>query len=102
MPQTFGDDKNVAEQNGGVEIEPADRLERDLGGEFRRANEFEKIVLFLELAIFRQCSSRLTHQPDGRTINGLAMTCVKKSLAVGQHWRGGFGLVGETSGHFQP
>ena len=62
-------DQDVAEKNGGIEIKPADGLERDFGGEFRGLHQFKKGVVFLQRAIFRQGAPGLAHQPDRRTIH---------------------------------
>jgi hypothetical protein len=57
--------QDVRKQDGGVEAEPADRLERYLDGIVRRENQIEKIAGFLpQGTIFRQVSPGLPHQPD--------------------------------------
>ena len=104
LPQTFGGDENVAEQNRRVETEPPDRLERDFGGEFGRLHQFEKGMFLPERAIFRQRAPGLAHEPDGRTIHGLARTGVEETPAAGQRSGGGPGRFGGSSGclHFDP
>ena len=42
LPQAFGDDEDVAEQNGGIEIKTADGLQGDFGGQFGGADQVEK------------------------------------------------------------
>ena len=39
------DDEDVREDDGGVEREPADGLQRDLGRQLRRAADLEEVVL---------------------------------------------------------
>ena len=82
LAEAFGDHEDVAEQNRRVEVEPADRLERDLGGEFGRPDQFQKGMLFLQFAVFRQGAAGLPHQPDGRAIHRAAMAGVEKPPAV--------------------
>ena len=47
LPHCFGNDQDVAEQDGGVKSEPPDRLERDLDGQVRRLGHLQKCMLFL-------------------------------------------------------
>jgi len=77
----FRDDKDVAEKNGSVEAEPADGLKGNFGREFGILDKLQESVFFLELAIFRKRTSRLTHQPDWRTIHRAAMASVEEALA---------------------
>jgi hypothetical protein len=99
LAHRLGNHEDVAEQNRGVKTEPADRLQRDFGGEFGRLDELQESVFLLELAIFRQRASRLAHEPDRRTVNGAAAAGVEKTPAVCQRWRSGFGLVGGNGCH---
>ena len=65
--ERVGNDQNVGEDDRGVEIEAADRLQRDLGGEFRREAEIEEAAGFgAHLAVFRQIAAGLAHHPDRR------------------------------------
>jgi hypothetical protein len=57
-------------------------LERDLGGKFRRLNEFNERVFLFKRSILRQSPSRLAHQPNWRVGQGTALNCIKKPLAV--------------------
>ena len=66
------DDEDVAENDGGVEGEPADGLQRDLGRELGRAADLEELVLLAELAELRQVAAGLAHHPHGRALHGLA------------------------------
>jgi hypothetical protein len=94
LPQTFGGDENVTEQNRRVKAEPADRLERDFGGEFGRLHQLKKGMFQPERAIFRQRAPGLAHEPDGPTIHGLARTGVEETPAAGQRGGGGPGRFG--------
>jgi len=65
--QRVGDHQDIREDDRGVEVEAADRLQRHLGGEFRRETQVEKAAgSGAQFAIFRQIASGLTHHPDRR------------------------------------
>ncbi len=100
LPQTFGDDEDVAEQNRRVKIKSLDGLQRDLGGQFGRADQCQKRMFALEFAIFRQGAPCLPHQPDRRAVHRPAAAGVQETLAVGQRGCPGFGLIGGNGGHF--
>ena len=52
--------------------EPADGLQRDLGGELWRAADLEELVLLAEVAELREVAAGLAHHPHGRALHGLA------------------------------
>src|SRR5216683_3050595 len=63
--ERVGNDENVGEDDRGIEIETADRLQRDLGGELRREAQIEEAAgLGAELAIFRQIAAGICRYPD--------------------------------------
>ena len=65
--ERVGNDQNVREDDRGVEIEAADRLQGDFGGEFRREAQIEKAPrLGAHFAVFRQIAAGLPHHPDRR------------------------------------
>ncbi len=79
--ERVGNDKNVREDDRGVEVEAADRLQRDFGGEFRREAQIEKAAGFgAHFAIFRQIAAGLPHHPDWRY----------RLPAAGKHFKEGF------------
>ena len=90
LPHRLGNDEDVAEQNGGIETEPADRLQRHLGGEFRRPDQFEERVLFLQRPVFRQRAPGLAHQPHGRAVHRQAAAGGEKTPAVVGRYGMGF------------
>ena len=70
--QCVGDHQDVREDDRGIESEPADRLQRDLGSKLRREAEIEEAAgLGAHLAIFRQIAAGLPHHPHRR--NGLSL-----------------------------
>ena len=79
--ERVGNDENVREDDRGVEVEAADRLQRDFGGEFRREAQIEKAAgLGAHFAIFRQIAAGLPHHPDRR----------HRLPAAGKHFKEGF------------
>ena len=60
-------DRQVAEQDGGIHAEAAQRLQRDLGGALGREAEREEVPgLGPQRAVFRQVAPGLAHQPHWR------------------------------------
>jgi hypothetical protein len=63
-------------------------LQRDFGGEFRRLDQFEEGMFFLELAVFRQRAPGLAHEPDRRAVHRLAGAGVRETAG---DWSAGAG-----------
>ena len=57
---------DVAEENGGIELEAPQRLQSHLGCKLRRARQFDEVDLRAKLAVLRQIAPGLAHDPDGR------------------------------------
>ena len=87
LSQALRDHEDIAEQNGGIEPEPTDWLERHFRGQLRRLDHFEERVLLLQSAILRQGAACLAHQPNRRIIHRAAGAGLKKALPRGQHRR---------------
>ena len=51
-------DEDVGEEDGRVDAEPRDRLQRDLGRQLRRAAAFQEIVALADRAVLRQVAAR--------------------------------------------
>ena len=80
--ECVGNDENVGEDDRGIEIEAADRLQCDFGGELRREAEIEEAAGFgADFTILRQIAAGLAHHPDRRHRLPLA----------GEHVEEGFG-----------
>src|SRR5687768_16844557 len=76
------DDQNIREQNCGIEPKTADRLQCNLGGEFRReAQRHERAGLLSQGAILRQITFRLPHHPDWRHGCTLSVQHAQKGFA---------------------
>ena len=87
--ERIGDHQNVGEDDRRIEAEPADRLQRHLGGQFRIEAEIEEAAgLGAHLAIFRQIAAGLPHHPDGRDGLPLAGEHVDEGLCrrLGHEW----------------
>ena len=82
--ERVGNDENVGEDDRGIEIEPADRLQRNLGGIFRREAEVEETSgLGAQLAIFGQITAGLPHHPDRRYLLPVAGKHVDEGFGSG-------------------
>ena len=87
--ERIGDHENIGEDDRGIEIETADRLQRHLGGILRREAEIEKAAgLGAQLAILRQIAAGLPHHPYRRHL----------LPAAGQYLEKGFhgGFLGQS------
>jgi DNA helicase IV len=82
---------DVAEQDRGVDAEPAHGLQRDLRCQLRGMHDLEKSVPFAQLPKFRQRSAGLSHEPHRRERRRPASAGEEKG-------RVGFGHRGEGSG----
>src|SRR5882672_1276704 len=68
----LGQEQDVAEDDGRVESrELPDRLQRDLGRELGGAADVENAVLLAQRPILGHIATRLSHEPDGRAVDGL-------------------------------
>ena len=63
---------DVREEHRRVDAVPADRLERHLGAELRRAGELEERVALAQRAVLGQRAAGLAHEPDRRALDRLA------------------------------
>jgi hypothetical protein len=71
--ERMGDDKDVGEDDRGIEVEASYRLQRHFGGIFGREAEIEKAAGFgSQFPIFRQIAAGLPHHPDRRNRLSLA------------------------------
>src|ERR1019366_2455141 len=81
LPQSPGQNQDVAEQDRGIEGITADRLQRDLGCQiWRRAQSNEVGNGGTDGAIFRQVAAGLPHQPHRRWPDRLTTQHAKQRL----------------------
>ena len=64
-------DQNVREKYRRVDADDVDGLYRDLSGKFRRFAESEEVRLTTDRAVLGQIPSRLTHDPNRRSLDML-------------------------------
>src|SRR5258708_27785387 len=80
------EDQNSREDDRGIEVEAADRLQRDFGGKLRGKTQVEKAPRFgAQFAIFRKIAAGLPHHPDRRHLLPAAGKHLKEGVfrAVG-------------------
>ena len=70
--------QDVGKQDGGVDVEPAYGLQRDLARQLRRPAAGEEVGLRAKRAVFRQVASGLTHDPDWRAFDALLPARTRK------------------------
>ena len=71
---------DVGEQDRRIHLEAAQRLQRHLGGQFRRAAHGQEIVAAADLAVFGQVAAGLPHDPQRRAIDRLAPAGAQKTI----------------------
>src|SRR5205823_1873240 len=65
----FGHDEDVAEEDGRVDAEDVDRLQRYFRRQIGRLAELEEADLLADGAVLRQAAPGLPHQPDRRLVD---------------------------------
>ena len=84
-PERVGDDENIREDDRGIEVEAADRLQRHFGSEFGcEAQVEESPGPGADFTVFRQIASGLAHHPDRRDSLAAARENLKKGFGGGQ------------------
>ena len=79
-PHRLGDHQDVAEEDGSVDAEDVDRLQRHLGCEVGRLAKGEEGDLCADGTVFGQIPSRLPHEPHGRAVRLLLPACLKEPV----------------------
>ena len=86
--------QDVGEHDGRVQIEAAERLQRDLRRHVRPPAHLHEAHLLADGAVLGQVAAGLAHEPDGRRVDGFAGAGIEK--AHGHHlsrWNGLTGTV---------
>ena len=81
--------QQVGEEDGGVEGEGADRLQRDLDGQLWRPAHLEHRVLLAQRPVLGHVPPGLPHEPDGRAVHRLTPTGPDKPIVHGHMLPGG-------------
>ena len=71
QPQRRQWNQQIREQDGGVHLDAAQRLQRHLGGQVRLAADFQQPVPLSQRPVFGHVPSGLAHEPDGRGVHRL-------------------------------
>ena len=71
--------QQVREQNRGIDLEPPNRLQRDLGGQIGRAADLEQGILRAQGSVLLHVSPGLAHEPDRGGVNGFAAAGLQKA-----------------------
>ena len=72
--------QDVGEDDDAVHAEAPMRMQRDLGRSIRICAQLEEARLLTELAVLRQVTPRLPHQPDRGSVDGLAPAGAEEAL----------------------
>ena len=75
--------QEVGEDDGGIERQAPDRLQRDLGRELGRPAQLEHRVALAQRAVFLHVSARLAHEPDRGGVNRLTPARSQESIVHG-------------------
>ena len=73
--------EQVGEQDRRVDVNPADRLQRDLGREIGRTTDVEQRVALAQRPVLAHVPARLSHEPDWRRVDRLPSAGVEESAA---------------------
>jgi hypothetical protein len=71
--------QDVGEDDGGVELEAAERLQRDLRRHLRVAAHLDEGELLADRAVLGEVAPGLPHQPDGRRVDGTLRAGIEKA-----------------------
>ncbi len=77
------DEQDVGEEDRGVDAEPLDRLERDLGGRLGSCAELEEAEALAHRAVLGHVAAGLAHEPDRRVRRRLAASGAEQGRIQG-------------------
>jgi len=75
--------QNVGKDDGRIQIEGLERLERHLDRQIWRLDHFQNRVFFTHLAVLGHVAAGLTHEPDGCAVHGFAPAGAEESMRHG-------------------
>jgi hypothetical protein len=76
----FRDDQDVAENDGGINANEVERLQRDFNGKLWRPTHRQEIGRGAHGAILRQVPSSLAHHPYRGAFNDLTPECTQQQV----------------------
>ena len=72
--------QQIGKENGGVDVDEIDRLQRDGDGELGMTADFQEGMAFPQRPVVGHVAPRLAHEPDRRRIDGLAPAGAKETV----------------------
>jgi hypothetical protein len=79
-----GHGEDVGKQDGGVQLEACQRLQRDLAGQLRVLAQLQEAAGAAPgLVVLGQVASGLAHQPDRGVVDGLAQQGTQEGVVLG-------------------
>ena len=94
--------QQIGKQNRRVDLDAADRLQRDGGREIGRAADVEQRIALAQLAILAHVAAGLAHEPDRRRVNRLASAGLKEPARPTRSVRHLQQVAGEADQIFEP
>ena len=76
----FERQQEIREQDGGVDVDAANRLQRDDGSQLGRTTNIEQGMACPDFAVLGHVAPRLTHEPHRRAIHRLAPAGAQKTV----------------------
>ena len=76
-------EQQVREEDGGVDVDGVDGLQRDRDGQFRRAAELEEGVPLAQRPVVGHVAAGLAHEPDRRALTGWRRQARRKRSFTG-------------------
>jgi hypothetical protein len=95
-----GHRQDIGEQDGGIQREPVQRLDGDLGGVIRIGGQaHERAGLGAGGAVFGQIASSLAHQPHRGVLGRLAQQCAQEGVILERSklWHGRQSKAGKAT-----
>ncbi len=85
--------KQIGENDGGVDVQNLHRLQRDLRGQIRAFAQFQDSVLGADVPVLLHIAAGLTHEPDWPDVGGPTAASFKKAAVHGSHTHVKFHLL---------
>ena len=73
--------QQIGKQDRRVDLDAADRLQRDFGGEIGRAADVEQRIALAQRAVLAHVAAGLAHEPDRRGVDRLPPAGFEESAA---------------------
>ena len=90
--------QQVREEDGGVDVEPFDRLQRHLRGQLRLSADFEQRVPRADVAVLGHVTAGLSHEPDRGLVDRLVAAGTEKAIVHARNRTLGASVLAFRSG----